>query len=286
MKSLFAAIAVISQLSPTPGNPLAQAAKTAVTRHSAAKSGLAAAHTARTNPIDKAQLVYIPAGEFPMGDNDMDGIKPGNPAHIVKLSAYWMYKDLVTVGQYQTFCRRTGRKMPQAPKFNPSWRAKDQPIANVTWADAIAYARWAHADLPTEAQWEKAARGTQGRRYPWGDTYDISMLWGSWRHYGDAQGTHKVGELGISPYGCTDMAGNVWQWCKDWYAADFWTGGRAAPLDPVNLGGGEKRFRVLRGGSWGTYTPDIFRTAYRGGDDPAGRYDSTGFRCVVRAGSH
>jgi formylglycine-generating enzyme required for sulfatase activity len=226
-----------------------------------------AAGAVRTNPVDGAVMVYIPAGEFLMGDDNVGD----NPRHTVKLSGYWMYKNLVTVGQYKVFSKATGRRMPPEVvandhkvimafdsqgmhekiyayvNFNPNWSKDDHPIVNVTWADAMAYARWAKVDLPTEAQWEKAARGTDGRKYPWGNDFDPDKLWCSKRGAYDAGGTHRVGDLGVSPYGCTDMAGNVLQWCKDWYDEHYWKSDHGS--DPRGPGSGST-LHVLRGVEW------------------------------------
>lgn len=232
----------------------------------------------RTNPVDGAEMVFIPAGEFLMGDDDMTD----NPRRTVELSGYWIYRNLVTVTQFETFCRAAGSQMPEPPTFNPGWKQADHPMVNITWDAADAYARWAGAGLPSEAQWEKAARGADGRRYPWGDEFDADRLWCSKAELGDARGTHRVGELGVSPYGCTDMAGNAWQWCRDWYAPDFWKSSAADGPDPENRTYGEKRGHVPRGGSWGGYYPDYFRTAYRG-LPPTCRVNVVGFRCVIRA---
>ncbi|MDE2207259.1 MAG: SUMF1/EgtB/PvdO family nonheme iron enzyme, partial [Armatimonadetes bacterium] len=167
----------------------------------------------RTNPKDGAEMVWIPPGPFQMGDSDQSD----NPPRRVTLSGFWMYKNDVTVTEYRRFCDATGWRMPPAPSFDPTWSQSDHPIVWVTWDDAAAYAKWAGCELPTEAQWEKAARGTDGRKYPWGSDWDISKLWCSNSQYGDAGGTTAVGHYGMSPYGCSDMAGNVWDWCRDWY---------------------------------------------------------------------
>jgi formylglycine-generating enzyme required for sulfatase activity len=256
----------------------------------------------KVNTIDGADMVYIPSGEFKMGDNDISD----NPRHTVKLSGYWMYKNLVTVGQYNAFCKATGRQMPKEPpgscpvfgqdstgnpisyittgggaNFNPNWSKEDHPIIDVTWDDALAYAQWAHADLPTEAQWEKAARGTDGRKYPWGDNFDTSKLWCSKKELFDSGGTHSVGELGISPFGCTDMAGNVSQWCKDWYDADFWEGTRATGTDPQNMTEDTAKPHVMRGGSWDYAQANWLRSASRNSARPSMSFNNCGFRCAV-----
>src|SRR5262249_43446944 len=163
-----------------------------------------------------------------MGDDDVRN----NPRHTVTLSGYYIYKNLVTVAQYEKFCKATGRQMPYAPDFDPKWRQKDHPILYMSWDDAKDYCDWAGEGLPTDAQWEKAARGTDGRKYPWGDTFDSSKVWCSKRVEGDSGGTTAVGHYGISPYGCTDMGGNVWQWSQDRYDNDFWRSQLAKRKDP------------------------------------------------------
>ena len=133
----------------------------------------------------------------------------------------------VTVAQYRKFCEATDRKMPNAPDWG--WQ-DSHPIVNVTWDDATAFAEWVGASLPTETQWEKAARGTDGREYPWGDTWDASKCANGVGHYTSPQPVGSYAS-GASPYGCMDMAGNVWEWCADLYE-------------------GMGHFRVLRGGGW------------------------------------
>ncbi|MDE2125313.1 MAG: SUMF1/EgtB/PvdO family nonheme iron enzyme [Armatimonadetes bacterium] len=233
----------------------------------------------RTNPKDGAEMVWIPPGPFQMGDSDQDD----NPPHTVRLSGFWMYRNDVTVTEYRRFCDATGRPMPPAPDFDPTWSRGDHPIVDVTWADAAAYAQWAGCTLPTEAQWEKAARGTDRRKYPWGSHFDTSKLWCSKSKLGDAGGTAAVGHYGMSPYGCSDMAGNVWDWCRDWYHKAFWSGRAGEQPDPVDLAPGASR--VVRGGSWYNYVPMFFRTSDRWIDDSALKYIDYGFRCALRAGS-
>jgi formylglycine-generating enzyme required for sulfatase activity len=233
----------------------------------------------RINPKDGAEMVSIPAGEFLMGSND--GSDDEKPPHKVHLDGYWIYRNLVTVAQYRKFCQATGRQMPNPPSWG--WK-EDHPVVNVSWDDAMAYCRWAGGSLPTEAQWEKAARGTDGRKYPWGNEWDAGRLWCSKSQLGDAGMTAPVGSFpsGASPYGVLDMAGNVWQWCYDWYDEKFYSSRLAEQANPVNEGVGEKKGRVLRGGSWGDTIPNHFRAAARlSGAPPYAPYISFGFRCVV-----
>jgi formylglycine-generating enzyme required for sulfatase activity len=229
------------------------------------------------NPKDGAEMLWIPAGEFLMGssDSDQNAGAGEKPQRRVYLDAYSIYKNPVTVAQYRKFCAATGRQMPS----DPSWGWKeDHPIVNVSWEDATAYARWAGVSLPTEAQWEKAARGTDGRKYPWGDKWDASRCSNGDT---DLNQTTAVGSFpqGASPYGVLDMAGNVWEWCADRYDGNYYQAGpKRNPQGPES---GD--VRVLRGGSWGYANPADFRCAYRYGFVTAGRGYILGFRCASRA---
>jgi formylglycine-generating enzyme required for sulfatase activity len=183
------------------------------------------------------------------------------------------------VAQYRKFCEATKHAMPE----EPDWKWQDtHPIVNVSWNDAKAYADWAGAALPTEAQWEKAARGGDGRPFPWGFAWDATKCAnGSNSGAGDTpRGTHPVGSFpaGASPYGALDMAGNVWEWCADWYDADYYK--NAATKNPTGPDTGTGR--VLRGGSWIDYLYDGFvRTAHRDSlDFPDCWIDYVGFRCA------
>ncbi|MCX6380357.1 MAG: formylglycine-generating enzyme family protein [Armatimonadetes bacterium] len=243
-----------------------------VTPHQTAKTEKPTVIT-KKNPKDGAEMVLIPAGKFLMGDDDIED----NPRHTVELSAYYIYKDVVTVGQYEAYCKATGAKMPFAPNFDANWSKKDHPIVNVTWAEARTYAKWAGGDLPSEAQWERAARGTDGRKYPWGDEFDKSKVWD---YLSESVGTGPVGVRGITQEGLSDMSGNVWQWCLDGYDKDYWGGNSSHVVNPVNVT--VRMERVLRGGSWSDNNPDSFRCAAWGWIGPGSGSYAGGFRVVFR----
>lgn len=214
----------------------------------------------------KAQMVMVPAGEFIMGSDI--GQEDEKPVHRVYLSAYKIGKTAVTVGMWQEFCTATKGAMPEEPRFNKGWTRRNHPIVNVSWNDAQEYCTWAKLKLPSEAQWEKAARGADGQGFPWGNEFDPKRLWCSTAEADDAGGTRVVGDFpaGASPYGCLDMAGNVFQWCADTYDKGFYGSRRATENDPLNESGRE--YRVLRGGSWYNYHSIDFRSAIRNSDAP------------------
>ena len=250
-----------------------------------------------SNPKDGASMVWVPAGNFRMGDaissEDIrtafreDGWQGGldmlikfmrgkpysynAPLHTVYLDGYWIYTYEVTVAQYRRFCMATKRDMKPAP--GGGWQ-DTQPITYISWDEVSAYAKWASAALPSEAQWEKAARGTDMRVYPWGNIWDDSKCCNS------GGKTSLVGSkpADISPYGCRDMAGNAREWCVDWYAPYPSTLTR----NPTGPPAGTRR--VLRGGSWDyNYNGIGNRSAGRSGYNPGNSgnwYNYYGFRCA------
>jgi formylglycine-generating enzyme len=235
------------------------------------------------NPRDGAELIYIPAGTFTMGDAEAMSYMGGHlqpveqKPHDVALDDFWIYRTHVTVGMYEIFCRATARQMPDAPSFNPSWGLKRYPIVNVSWNDARDYAAWAAVTLPTEAQWERAARGPQQFVFAWGNTFDRARLWCSKESEGDSGGTTEVGAFPPNPFGVFDMTGQTWQWCRDYYDPKFYNTAAATGLNAENLS--ETEFRALRGATWRHVEPKFFRTTLRNGYKPADRYDNFGFRC-------
>lgn len=222
------------------------------------------------------EMASIPAGLFSMGDDDIKD----NRRHPVFLDAYEISKTPVTVSQFKTYCRATGNDFSKFTK--PGWGWIDEcPMVSVTWQQARDFCKWAGGDLPTEAQWEKAARGTEGNRYPWGNEWDDSRLQCSADgRFASAHMTSAVDahQSGTSPFGCLDMAGNVWQWCLDWYEPITSTKEARNPAGPI-----AGKQRTVRGGSWKFLKPlDLFRCAYRHETDPANLYDDIGFRLAIK----
>jgi len=197
------------------------------------------------------EWVQIPAGEFMMGDNFNEGDFDEQPVHAVHLDQYYISKYEVTFEQYDKYCDETGRPRP----IDNGWGRGDRPVINIDWGDANSFCEWLSQKttklihLPTEAQWEKAARGTDQRRYPWGSSApDCNKT-----NYNNCYGqTRSVGShpAGVSPYGIHDMAGNVSEWCLDEYYRSFYAGGsyNNPVRHPDYLEGWI--YYVIRGGSW------------------------------------
>lgn len=227
-------------------------------------------------PPHDQSMVLVPAGEFTMGS--WTGDADERPVRRVYVEAFYMDTDLLTVGHYAKFLDATAHDVP--PEWNIMSRAqhRNRPVVNVDWADAAAYCTWAGKRLPTEAEWEKAARGTDGRTYPWGDEpptrFHGNMMKELWNNH---MGLTPVGmfEAGKSPYGLNDMAGNVWEWVSDWYAPDSYkTGPVRNPTGPPT-----GAYKVVRGGSWGS-GPEGLRAAERETHVPSFQGFGTGFRCA------
>ncbi len=231
------------------------------------------------NPQDGSLLVQIPAGAFTMGSDE--GFPAERPAHQVMVDRYWISKYLVTNARYAQFVRETNHRVPYVddPRVAAdNWdvhrrtcpSGRDQhPVVLVSWHDAVAYCTWAGGRLPTEAEWERAARGgLEGKRYPWGDDIDPSNA-----NYDNWNGTSPVGTYPPNAYGLCDVAGNVWEWVADWYDPKYY---RSSPLaNPPGPGHGTTR--VLRGGAWLLF-PQFCRVAYRFREGPDFRFNLIGFR--------
>ena len=227
---------------------------------------------------DGMGMVYVPEGTFTMGSTDSDAAYDESPVREVRLDAYWIDKYEVSNGQYQK-CVNAGKCTK--PRSTDSYTRSsyygkaeydNYPVIYVSWHQAKAYCEWAGGSLPTEAQWEKAARGTDARKYPWGDESPNSNL----VNYGEIKGdTTAVGSYprGASPYGAMDMAGNVWEWVLDWYGPYD----AAETNNPQGPGTGD--YRVLRGGGWYSSSGGI-RSANRRYLNPTITGDYIGFRCV------
>jgi formylglycine-generating enzyme required for sulfatase activity len=228
--------------------------------------------------VDGAVLVYVSAGEFVMGSDEADLAADDDerPQHTVYLAAFWFDRTEVTNAMYQLCVAAGSCSLPAHSRHYDQPEYSEHPILGVAWTQAVDYCAWAGRRLPTEAEWEKAARGTDGRLYPWGgEAPDAQRL--NFNHVVDD--TTAVGSYpaGASPYGVLDMSGNAWEWVQDAYDPDFYAASpNANPLAQVPI-----NQRVLRGGSWNN-TADIVRTANRFWAFP-GRNDTDGFRCAVSA---
>jgi iron(II)-dependent oxidoreductase len=251
-------------------------------------------------------LVKIPAGEFLMGSDEYDAEKP---PHQVYLDEYYIARYPVTNAEFERFVQaggyrdarfwtqaiadgwwkdgKFGGRFDREPhdrpyNFGTPFNLPNHSVVGITWYEAVAYATWAGVRLPTETEWEKAARGTDGRRYPWGNTFDASRCNSAESRAGargiaariraflrrsEVEGaTTPVGQFsprGDSPYGVGDMSGNVWEWCADWYDANYYKNSPAQ--NPKGPDSGESR--VLRGGAWYDGAESV-RAAVRGGVGP------------------
>ncbi|MEK7776536.1 MAG: SUMF1/EgtB/PvdO family nonheme iron enzyme [Planctomycetota bacterium] len=205
--------------------------------------------TSIVNEKDGSEMILIPAGDCIIGEE----------RKVVPVESFYIDKFPISNAQYKKFMDATGAKEPlywSDKRFcNPL-----QPVVGISWNDAVAYTKWAGKRLPREIEWEKAARGIDGREYPWGNfqpdstraVFNLDPHTGAPAPIGDRK-------EGASPYGCIDMAGNVWEWCEDWYE--------------------EGKFRVVRGGSSLNHHY-ILRSAYRSCSYPEGRDNNVGFRCA------
>lgn len=236
---------------------------------------------------DGSVMVRVPGGTFKMGA--ASGEAAEGPVHTVSLPAFWIDRTEVTNNQYKRFIDATGRPVPYV---NEPWAAQlnwdragrtyprgheDMPVVLVSWDDAAAYARWAGKRLPTEAEWEYAARGPNGTVYPWGNDWDPARC----NSLGSDPFDETPAPVGSFPHGASwcgalDMAGNVWEWVADWFAPDYYAASPASSPAGPSTG----RYRSMRGGSWGSPS-ELCRSFARGFRPPYARSDAAGFRCAA-----
>jgi len=226
----------------------------------------------RANSKDGLKYVWIPPGTFLMGcspgDSECDSLE--KPSHQVSITkGFWFGQTPVTVGAYKQFASATGKEMPSAPSFNTAWTNDNMPIVDVSWNDSQAYCQWAGGRLPTEAEWEYAARGGSSEaRY--GPLDDVA-----WYVSNSGGRTHDVAEKRANGFGLYDTLGNVSQWVNDWYDANYYqTSPSQNPQGPMTGHG-----RVLRGGTW-LINPKLVHVWDRIGVNPTYRHGNISFRCV------
>ena len=219
---------------------------------------------------DGGVYVWVPPGSFVMGSDH--GAESESPVHRVDLDGFWLGKHEATNAQYRAFCDEAGRPFP-----SESHQGTDHPVVCLSWTDADAYCTHYGLSLPTEAQWEYAAAGPDAHVYPWGDDWDPRRVC-CCENIGPDRRTFPVGSFpeGASWCGALDMAGNVWEWCADWYDPLYYA--ESPAQNPPGPSDGE--WRVVRGGSWGCGTENRFRCAGRSRDTPVNRNAFNGFRCA------
>ena len=243
-----------------------------------------------TRETDGMEMVYVPAGKFIMGSEN--GYDDQKPVRQVYLDSYWIDKYEVSNAQYALCVASGACTKPSLTKSqtrnnyygNPDY--DNYPVIQIDWHQSQAYCQWVGGDLPTEAQWEKAARGTDGRTYPWGNESPTCQLtnfnkglYGNQSYcIGDTSPVTDY-EQGASPYGALNMAGNVWEWVNDWYGSNYYS--NSSTRNPAGPTSG--RYRVIRGGSWDYYYNGTWgiRAADRYGVNPTNTVSGDGFRCVL-----
>ncbi len=216
-------------------------------------------------------MKYLSGNSFSMGSEESDAYSDEKPVHTVRVGAFYMGKYEVTFAEYDRFCDATSRQKPS----DQGWGRGNRPVINVSWDDAVAYCQWLSNTtgktyrLPTEAEWEYSARG--GENYKYAGSNDVNTT--AWNTTNSDSKTHPVGQKQANGFGLYDMAGNVWEWCSDYYS-DYNSNSQSNPI-----GAASGSNRVLRGGRWGSVAQNC-RVLSRNNRTPADRDDGLGFRVV------
>jgi formylglycine-generating enzyme required for sulfatase activity len=222
------------------------------------------------NSKDGSELLLIPGGEFWMGSGGGD--KDAQPRHRHQVGPYLIGRYEVTVAQFERFAKATGYNAGKEWQEDP----REHPVRYINWHDALAYANWAGLRLPSEAEWELAARGYAGLRYPWGNYWDDDMR-ACWNQKKDSKRTTvpvNAHSEGLSPFGLYQMSGNVWEWCADWYDIEAYNRYGKGEFSPPQHG----TTRVMRGGSWATDDQEHLSASFRDYAKPEPRVGLHGFR--------
>jgi len=239
------------------------------------------AETNRLSVRDSVKMVIIGAGEFLMGSKSSEGRPDERPQNKIYISAYKIDANEVSNKRYLKFIKKTDRKEPPNPygekPLSEVEGVSELPVVQITWYDAVDYCRWAGKRLPTEAEWEKAARGSKGFVYPWGfNPPEVSFV--NFQKQWEGKKTLWPANLSNesnSPYGLVGMAGNAREWVYDWYSPNYFSkSSKENPQGPKN-----GILKVIKGGSWHSFKSDL-RSASRGKGGFALKTDGIGFRCA------